>query len=82
MKWGIYDPVDNCWMGNDHGPHLFDDQVIARLVSETTDVMLGYPRRRLLEKEFPDEKLRLRDTADVKMSAEEALDAMENGTVL
>lgn len=82
MKWGIYDPVDGCWMGDEQGPRLFDDQAIARVASEMVDVMAGWPRRRCQEQPYPGGMATLKGEVEKKMSSEEALKGMEDGRFL
>jgi hypothetical protein len=79
-QWGIWDPVEQIWLGDEKGPRLFDSKMFARVAAELSDVVLGYPRRRCREKPFPiGEALRLKDQVDKKMSDLEALQGMEDG---
>lgn len=80
-RYGVYDPVDNVWMGNDAGPVRYDDPLIARLVAELLEVQVGLERGRLKAREYDCQNPRLRDSIDAKMKPEEAIRRMEEGLV-
>lgn len=82
MKYGIYDTVDECWLGDDNGPKLFEDEVVAQVAAQATGVQLGYAPTRIQHKEFIPASLHLRDQVDAKMTMLEALQGIEEGRLL
>ena len=90
VKYGIYDTQDNCWLGDENGPKLFDrehelvkrglpQRTAAQIAAQMTAVQLGYPQTRLVALEFKTQELVLKDSVDTKMTAVEALRKLENG---
>jgi hypothetical protein len=87
MKYGIYDTVDNCWIGNQDGPKLFDDatteekhpgiqaKTMAQMAAQVieTQVFGTDLGHRYEGREFNEKNLRLRDSVDVKLSGIDAL---------
>lgn len=39
--WGIYDPKDNTWMGNDDGPLLYFDETVAHVAQMVMATQTG-----------------------------------------
>lgn len=81
LVWGIYDKADNCWIGNDDGPRLFDDHIIARMAAQViecavygTDLGCKYEARI-----YPKAPVRLRDKVDLKLTPLKALERIEGG---
>lgn len=81
-SWGLLDTAENVWMGNNDGPRIFTDYMLARLAAQMVDVQLGQEPGRTRASEFAAANLRLRGTVPVKMSAKEALRGMESGEYL
>ena len=91
VKYGIYDTQDNCWLGDENGPRLYDlelskkmkgmpQQLAARIAAQMTEVQLGYTPGRLRAVEFKNQdSLVLKDSVDTKMTAVAALRKLENG---
>jgi hypothetical protein len=88
--YGIYDTQDDCWLGDDNGPRLYDrviseklngmpQQLAARIAAQMTAVQLGYPQTRLIARVYDGSGTKLRDSVDTKMTAVEALRKLENG---
>jgi len=68
MRWGLYDTVDDCWLGRpeDSLPKTFgsEDEVngrplgdnarnVARIAAEIAARRAGWPPTRVIAKEFP-----------------------------
>lgn len=81
-KWGVYDATERIWIGDDHGPKLYDEQWQAKVAARVFDAQLGNTPGQCREKEFIRQKLRLRDTVDIKMSALKAIKGLEDGSIL
>lgn len=93
IRYGIYDTLDHCWLGDTKGPSLLTegddvlghpmgaDQVlmIARIRAQMTNVQMGYPSTRLIAKLYDESGTKLKDEITTKMTAEEALRAIEEG---
>lgn len=69
LTWGIYDPVESVWMGDDHGPVLLrakdkkgklEAHATARIAAAISNVQLGYEPGRLIAKEYDFQPKRLR----------------------
>lgn len=79
MRWGIYDTRDNCWIGDDAGPQVFEDHLLARISAQVMEDMLygSDLGGRLVAKELNSNALRLKDEVPVKHSAIESLRRIE-----
>jgi len=82
VGFGIYDTVDNCWLGDDNGPVLYGDLVIARISAQVQGVRLGYEPTRLQHRVYDYKPVRLRDTVNAKMDNVTALKLIEDGGAL
>ena len=78
MTWGILDTKDNLWLGDDTGPKLFDDLMLARCAAQLweaqvleTDLGGRYQAR-----EFTGAG-KIRGEVEAKFSAHEALKNIE-----
>jgi hypothetical protein len=78
-SWGLFDTEDKVWLGDDNGPLLFDEEILARVAAELSDVMIGQEPGRTAAKVFDGGALRLRDHRSIRMSAEAALAGLEEG---
>jgi hypothetical protein len=80
VKWGVFDTVDECWMGNSKGPLSYDDEKLAQVAAMVMDMrinwQIGRCRARVLPHPLP---WRLRDTKDTRMSTVDALERLEKG---
>ena len=77
--WGIYDTQDKLWIGNDTGPLIYGDHMMARASAQITEeAMLGSDLAgRFQAREIPESVWRLRDTVDLKHSPLEAIQRIE-----
>ena len=81
-KWGVYDTETGTWMGNDDGPVIYTDFMMARVAAQMIDVQLGQRPGRTEAREYQEGPKRLRETVKTRMTPEEALAAMESGKVI
>ena len=75
MRWGIYDPDDHCWYGDDHGPKLFEGefaQDMARAAATVLVFQFGFAHR-AQAREYTEDATRMRDEVPMRMSTLEAL---------
>jgi hypothetical protein len=80
-KWGLYDTVDDCWMAHpEEGPLRYDDFMLARLAAEILEVRFGW-RARIRAREFPVGPMRIKDEVKPKISAVDAIERLERGTI-
>lgn len=80
--FGIYDKKDDCWLGNNEGPKLFDTELKARLAARILAGQLGWSPTRLVAEEFEEEDLQYKDDVQTERSAEEWLEGLERGRYL
>lgn len=79
--YGIYDTQDSCWLGDEHGPKLFEDFLVARVAAQVLDERLGNRPGRSKAREYGGGANRLRDEVQTKMSTLDALQRIEGGRV-
>jgi hypothetical protein len=88
VVYAIYDTQDNCWLGDETGPKLYDKALseklngmpqflAARIAAQMTEVQVGYAPGRLQAREFHGDDLHLKDSVDTKMTAVQALRKLE-----
>lgn len=79
MLYGIYDTKDNVWLGNEKGPRVFEDFMLARVAAQLAEMQVfGSDLGCLYQaKEIKDGKFLLRDEVKTKMSSLEALKRIE-----
>jgi len=91
MKWGIYDTKDHCWLGDERGPKLFDDDdpmhkgnafPIARAAAELADIQMGWPPKRSVARRYDLTSVQKKDELPIKRTATEALRGKETGKYL
>jgi hypothetical protein len=82
MKWGVLDTQDNVWLGDETGPKTFDDEILARVAAQVTDVQMGWAPGRCRAREYHGDATQLRDTVKTKMTPHAALKAIESGRKL
>jgi hypothetical protein len=98
MKWGIWDTVDNLWVGTDDagtGPKLFDEdtvingrpldaRTVARLAAQIGARRAGFPPTRFVAKEWDGGPVRVKDELDVSKAPTtlEVLTRLERGTIV
>jgi len=86
--YGLYDTVDNCWLGTEMQPKLFtrEDSIalnglplptLAQIAAQMAGVQLGYHPGRIQAREFHAGELTLKDEVPTKMTALEALKKLE-----
>lgn len=71
--YGIWDTVDKCWMGNDSGPLLYQDELLCRAAM----TIMGWRFRqayRFRKKVFWEDNLRIKDVVTPPLSAVEAME--------
>lgn len=79
-KYGIYDTVDHCWIGDNDGPNLCENYTLQRLAAEVTEHQLyGTRVGRLKATPFGDHPLKFKDSVNTKMSGEQAIKEIEDG---
>lgn len=89
LPWGLYDTVDDCWMGDESGPKVFSwsDQAsemtqlyaVARVAAQVADVRLGQAPGRTRVRTYGGDSI-LRNTVETKMTVANALQGLEDGT--
>lgn len=80
MKYGIYDTIDCCWLGNDTGPALFraDDLDLAEIARSVCVVRLGiHAPGRLVVRVYDEPEVQLRDSIPTTITNTEALDYLQ-----
>lgn len=82
MKWGIYDTKDSCWLGDDRGPRVFDDDdpifkgdafPMARVAAEMIDIQMKWPPKRSIPREFDPAGLCLKDELPIQRTIHDAM---------
>lgn len=96
MKYGIFDTVDNCWLGDDRGPRLFaeGDRLpngqtvpsgmqlsLARISAQITSIQMGYSSGRLEARSYDDSGDTLKDEVPTLMTPAEALKRAMGGAL-
>ena len=81
MKYGIFDTQDHCWIGNDKGPKLFDEELLAQVAAQMTCAQLDWPLTRLRAKPYDGSGIQLKDEIKTKRTAVRALRLVEGGYV-
>ena len=79
MKYGIYDTQDNCWMGDDNGPLLYEDELFTRLAAQAMDKVLGWDLGRCRMKVYDGTGDKHKDNVERVMSTLDAIKEMEDG---
>lgn len=79
QKFGIFDVEDKCWLGDDAGPALYEDEVIAKIAAQVQGVRLGYGPTRLEHRPFHGGPTKFKDSVDAKMDGLTALKKIEEG---
>lgn len=76
LEFGLYDTVEDCWMGDAKGPVRYKDvrigQVAERVINEQFGTIDRYMLRPILDQEF-----KHRDTVEAKMTSLEAIRKIE-----
>lgn len=87
-KWGVYDTIENIWIGDEKGPILYDNdperpmltgEFMAKVSCSMVAIRLGHSPTRYRPKEWVEQPVRLKDSVDTKMSTLEALERYEKG---
>lgn len=81
-KWGLYDTKDKCWLGDNDGPKLYDDEKLATIACRVIDVQTKRPAGRTRARIFDEEFLQKKDDIEVFRSGEEAIERLESGLEL
>lgn len=70
------------WMGNDKGPFKFKDETAARAMAMTIGHSLGWPTTRCRARVYDVKADHLKDSFDMQMPLEKALEDLESGRVI
>lgn len=91
MRFGIYDTKDNCWIGDDKGPKLFDPadfdgdeakaKILARVAAQVIDVRLKQAPGRLQAREYDEKPKVFKDEIATHMTSLDALKKIEDGAL-
>ncbi len=77
--WGIYDTQDDSWLGDEQGPKLFEDEVLAKVSAQVTSAQLGGNPTRCRAREYDGSGTRYKGEHKTLRSAHEALKGIERG---
>jgi hypothetical protein len=72
--FGLWDARGRCWLGDDHGPKLFEDQELARAAATVASEQLGYTIRAI---PFDGKNLRYKDKVPCRMGTLAAIQKIE-----
>lgn len=78
-RFGIRDTRDNLWMGNDDGPHIYEDYFVAQVVAQMVEEMAGYGMGRCRAVPWDGGPARKRDDVKVLRDPLTALQRIEGG---
>lgn len=82
-EYGIIDPKDNRWIGDEHGPLTWPGYDLAQIAAQVISVRLYGTQTKLRAKEYiRGPKRKVEDLPKPKMEGEEALRLIEEGRVL
>lgn len=81
MMYGIYDTKNYCWYGNSEGPLHYENEETAKIAARILDVRFRNPAGQTIVDILPDDLIK-KDDVNPELSAEEALDRLENGLEL
>ena len=79
LPWGVFDPVDNCWLGsNDEGtgPNVFEEERVAMAARIVYTARFAYPPDRLTLRRFMPEdaaSVRPKDEVEPTLSYADAM---------
>lgn len=79
MKYGVYDTDDHCWIGTDQGPATFDDESLAMIAAQVTEVQLRWTLGRLRARPYDGTGTKVRDELTTALTPEQALKRIEDG---
>ena len=88
MKYGVFDTVDELWIGDDKGPKLFDTEdprfgadaaLFAQAAAQIANTQMGWPPTRLEARPYTLQAVHLRDEVHTKMGPKAALRRLEAG---
>lgn len=79
MEYGLFDTVDQCWLGDDKGPKTFTDKKLAQVSAQMTCVQLGWRQDRVKPMPYDGGADKLKDELGLKLTPAEALKAIEDG---
>jgi hypothetical protein len=95
MQWGVFDTVDQVWMGDATGPKLFDEEapgpdqkrlgpaaeVLAKVASQLVDTQLRQAPGRTRAKAYDGSGTTLKDEKPTVMTPLKALIRLERGAL-
>lgn len=76
-RYGLFDTVDKCWMGNEKGPVRYDDWDLARMAALVASEQLGWSHKRIRAAGFVDDKMILVDEVSTLLTPLEAIQRLE-----
>lgn len=79
MAWGIYDTKDDSWLGDEHGPKTFEDEVLAKVAAQIASTQLGTDPTRCRAREYDGSANKLKGEFATRMTPEQALRHIEKG---
>lgn len=81
VRLGLYDIVDNCWLGDDYGPALYrlHEREMAMLASASARLSLGWPWNRIDIRIYNEPANHKRDNLPYKQPLAESLRQLESG---
>lgn len=82
MKYGLYDTKGKCWLGNAEGPLTYDKKPVARAAARIIDIRLRWPAGRTRAMPYTEDATILKDEMTPELSAEEAMDRLDQGLEL
>lgn len=80
--YGLYDTQDDCWLGDNKGPLLYEEEDLAKVGAQVLDVRLKQAPGRTRAKPFAEESLVKKDEKETFVEAEEAIAKLERGAVI
>jgi hypothetical protein len=80
MKFGVFDTVDELWIGDENGPKLFEFEDLAKLAAMIVDKRLKQPLGRSRALPFDEKQsVHYKDTVNTVMDSKQAIEELEEG---
>lgn len=80
IRWGVWDTKDECWVGGEDGPKLFDYPDIARVAAQILGVQMGWPPKRAQSRMYDGHGAK-KDELPMPMTTAAALRKVEDGAL-
>lgn len=78
VPWGIYDNKGRCWLGDEHGPMLYEARELAALGATVIGERLQDGAHRLAARLYSERAGTKRDEITPKLSLREALENLQS----